>query len=114
MDGEGKSNSTDILLGKVIGELAGFKEQFRDQMQSQEASFNNLSNKFDDLPCDTNTQTIETLIKWKNGVKEYSSYSERSRKEKWRDLGIAVIAAIITGGFMLLGVAAANGHILAP
>ena len=108
-----KATNTDILLGQVIGELSGVKTQMAEQAKSLTGvseSLNGLANHVSELPCQKHEDDIGYLLKSRKEVAENRTYSERSRRDKLRDLFIALVAAAITGGFTLLGVWLGGGQ----
>jgi len=111
-----KTPNTDILLGQVIGELSGVKTQMAEQSKSLTGvteSLNSLANHVSELPCQKHEDDIAFLLKSREEAAENMTYSERSLRDKLRDLVIVLIASLITGGFTLLGVWLASGQRIA-
>jgi hypothetical protein len=110
-----KQTNTDILLGKVAGELSGVKTQMASQEQSLNGvkeGLSEMAREVRNLPCQKHEDDINYLLKCNNEGREAATYGDRSRREKLRDLLIALAAAVITGGFTLLGVWLSGNHVL--
>ena len=108
-----KKTNTDILLGQVVGELSGVKTQMSSQQESINGvsiSLKEMAKEIRALPCQKHEDDISFLLKSRKEQEENTTYQERSCRDKLRDLFIVLIAAVITGGFTLLGVWLAGGQ----
>lgn len=101
---EGKNN--DIKLGEVIGELRGAKEQ----LLVTNAAVSKLTEKVSTLHCAKHEDDIAYLLSCQRQDTADSQYKTRARNKWWRDFMIALVAAVITGCFSLLGAWMMFGH----
>ncbi len=109
---DNKKTNTDMVLGEIKGTVRAIDQKLKAQngaINGMRESINGLSSRLDNLPCDIYAERINNLIAAaeKEEVKESQ---EQWDKGQWKQkLLIAIIATLLTGGFMLLGIWLSNG-----
>jgi hypothetical protein len=99
--------SLELILGELRGELKGINNKIKEQngaINHVNNSLIDLRKRIDLLPCPAHTIQISALNKWKDALVDEAKDAERSRRSLRRELLIAFVAAMVTGGFTLLGI----------
>ena len=104
--------TTEFLLGEISSEVKDIKRHVDTQNGSLEkvkSSLNGVSDKIGLLPCAVRGEQIDNLLEQaEKKAKEFNNEMS-DRKRTRRDLFIALVAALVTGGFTLIGVLLARG-----
>ena len=104
--------TTEFLLGEISSEVKEVKKHVDTQNGSLErvkTSLNGLSEKIGKLPCAVHGEQINNLSEQaEKKAKEFNNEMS-DRKRTRREVIIALVAALITGGFTLIGVLLARG-----
>ncbi len=112
MKGEGESTTnTDIILGEIKGTVKAIDDKLRAQngaINGMKGSINGLSQRVDKLPCPIHEERINNIAEAAEKGTEQETQEKRDSKRRWRELLIALVAALIVGAFTLIGVWLSN------
>ena len=101
--GNEPKKTTPFLLGEISTEIKAVKDKVTVQngaIDKLRESVNGLSERFHDLPCAIHAERIDNI----NNMAEREVVEKVERKRGRRELFIALTAALLTGGFTVLGV----------
>lgn len=102
-----KGNSTDLLLGELIGKVGAVEVSIGNQDGSIKhfaECLSGLTRRLDKLPCDVHAERLEQITAWREESKEEETYGLRIKKKGRRELLIAVVSALLAGTFTIIGV----------
>lgn len=113
MAGKAKETpDTTLLLGEIKGSVKAVDQKLAAQngaINHLRESINGLSGRIDKLPCDVHSERINTCIATSEKETEKESAEHREKRRGRRDLFIALVAALFTGAFMLVGIWLSQG-----
>lgn len=98
--------TTSYLLGEISGSVQAVKQKITEQNGSIgeiKKSVNGLSEKVTNLPCAIHEERINHILTIAEEKAKEENSEERNKRVARRDLLVALVAALLTGGFMLLG-----------
>jgi hypothetical protein len=109
---DNKESNTDMVLGEIKGTVKAIDQKLKAQngaINGMRESINGLSSRVDKLPCEIQTERINSLMDAAEKDDERESQEQRDKGQWKRGLLIAIITALLTGGFMLLGIWLSRG-----
>lgn len=99
-DDDKRGNSTDLLLGKVIGRLDATVAN----LSEQNAALDRVNRRLDALPCKVMNERVQALTEWKQEVESSLNSDNKNKSSRRNDFRVAILSAMITGAFTLIGI----------